>query len=83
MVLIARKQPTAANAPESSSSSSPSEERMHLQKAAAYMSDHIHEINLSSSMKQNQQILIHTFCSEYLILYNIQLFRVQSYKCNK
>ena len=36
MVLIARKQPTAANAPESSSSSSPSEECMHLQKAAAY-----------------------------------------------
>jgi hypothetical protein len=40
MVLIACRQPTAANDPDSSSSSSPSEERMHLQKAAA-CTDHL------------------------------------------
>jgi len=36
IVLIARKQPTAAKAPESSASSSVSELAIHLQKAAAY-----------------------------------------------
>jgi hypothetical protein len=36
IVLIARKQPTAAKAPESSASSSVSEQAIHLQKAAAY-----------------------------------------------
>jgi len=36
IVLIARKQPTAAKAPESSASSSASELAIHLQKAAAY-----------------------------------------------
>jgi hypothetical protein len=36
MVLMARKQPTAAKAPVSSASSSASELAMHLQNAAAY-----------------------------------------------
>jgi hypothetical protein len=53
IVLIARKQPTAAKAPESSASSSVSELAIHLQKAAAYQINKYHILYGEKHFKGN------------------------------
>jgi hypothetical protein len=57
IVLIARKQPTAANAPESSASSSASELAMHLQKAAAYQISKYNALYAGKHFKKKVKVL--------------------------